>query len=143
MRVVRERVGGRRPAALDVEIAGVFQLAGLRHELGRLARERGFAPDREAGLMIAVDEVVGQALDRDAGPVRVRWCSGRDGVRIRIDATGGLPWASPNTDADDGLRVAGDGLRVAAELAQVTVLHSTLGTTVRLGFPADRGGGAA
>jgi two-component sensor histidine kinase len=135
MRVVRERLGGRRPAALDVEIAGVFQLAGLRHELGRLARERGFAPDREAGLMIAVDEVVGQALDRDAGPVRVRWCSGHDAVRIRIDANGGLPWASPGTDT-------GGGLRVAAELAQVTVLHSTLGTTVRLGFPVDGGGGA-
>jgi hypothetical protein len=136
MRLVRERAGGRRPPALDVEIAGVFQLAGLRHELGRLARERGFAADREAGVMIAVDEVVGQALDREAGPVRVRWCSGGDAVRIRIDASAGLAPAPPGTHA-------GDGLRVAAELAQVTVLQSSRGTTVRLAFPLDGRGGAA
>ncbi|GAA4694556.1 hypothetical protein GCM10023215_35220 [Pseudonocardia yuanmonensis] len=136
MRMVRDRVGGRRPPTLDVEIAGIFQLAGLRHELGRLARERGFAPDREAGMTIAVDEVVGQALDRDAGPVRIRWCADGAGVRIRIDASGGLPSAPPGTDA-------ADGLRLAPELAHVTVLHSSLGTTVRLAFPGGAGGGAA
>jgi hypothetical protein len=134
MRTVRDGVGGRVRPALDVEVEGVVQLAGLRHELGRLARQRGFSVDRQARLTIAVDEVVGQALDQEIGPVRVRWCSGREEVRIRIDAGGGLPTASPG---------AGDGLRVATELAQVTVLHSSRGATVRLAFPVDDRGGVA
>ncbi|MEU7812567.1 hypothetical protein [Pseudonocardia sp. NPDC049154] len=70
------------------------------------------------------------------GLVRVRWCSRADGVRIRVDVGDG-----PCTDPP-----AADGLRVATELTEVTVLHSSRGTTVRLAFPLpvdDQGGGAA
>lgn len=134
MQLVGHRVGGRVPPALDVEVAGVLELAGLRHDLGRLARDRGYAVDRQARLTIAVDEVVAHALDLGARSVRVRWCARADGVRIRVDVDDGLC-----TDP-----VAADGLRVATELAEVTVLHSARGTTVRLAFPFDdQGGGAA
>ncbi|GAA2892555.1 hypothetical protein GCM10010472_58860 [Pseudonocardia halophobica] len=134
MQLVRHRAGGRVPPALDVEVAGVLELAGLRHDLGRLARDRGYAVDRQARLTIAVDEVVAHALDLGARSVRVRWCSRTDGVRIRVD----MGLCDPP---------AADALRVATTLAEVTVLHSARGTTVRLAFPSSvddqSGGGAA
>ncbi|MCE3553262.1 ATP-binding protein [Pseudonocardia sp. RS11V-5] len=133
MQGLRQKLGVRVPPALDTEVSGVLELADLRHDLGRLARDRGWPVDRQARLTIAVDEVVAHALDLGAGSVRVRWCSRADGVRIRVDVDDELCTEPP-----------GDGLRVATQLAEVTVLQSARGTTVRLAFPLDiQGGGAA
>jgi anti-sigma regulatory factor (Ser/Thr protein kinase) len=122
---------------LDVLLDAADGLAVLRRRL-RSWGANAVLDDRDTDdIVIAVDEIVTNALEHGQPPARVMGWSTADAVYIRVDDHGraGIPpttgYVRPPTDARRGR-----GVWMARHLADVlTTHHSAAGTTVAMRFP--------
>jgi anti-sigma regulatory factor (Ser/Thr protein kinase) len=124
------------PVDLDIELATTGGLSALRHQLRSRATSRHTSVDEVDLMLVAVTEVVTNALQHGQPPCRVRaWESGRVSY-VRVDDHGhatGLATAGYQRPATPP--TSGTGLWLARQLADVIHTRvSAAGTVVELQF---------
>jgi anti-sigma regulatory factor (Ser/Thr protein kinase) len=124
------------PAELDIELTAPMDLPAMRHRLRTHRTGLGRSRDDVDLMLIAVGEVVTNALQHGRAPCRIRAWEADRVLHVRVDDHGHSPGLAaagywrPASPASDRM-----GLWVARQLADV--LHtqtSPTGTTVELQF---------
>jgi anti-sigma regulatory factor (Ser/Thr protein kinase) len=124
------------PAQLDVELTAPADLPATRHRLRTDAAEMGMDRHEVDSMLIAVTEVLTNALQHGRAPCRIRAWGTNHVLHVRVDDHGHSPalaaagYWRPTSPSSDPM-----GLWVARQLADVVHTEtSPNGTTVELQF---------
>lgn len=124
------------PVELDIELTSAEELSALRHRLRTCAASEYMGPNDVDLMLVAVGEVVANALQHGRPPCRIRvWQSGWV-VYVRVDDHGhGLGLATAGYRRPATPSTGGVGLWMARQLTDVVHTQaSAAGTTVELQF---------
>lgn len=128
-----------RYCPVDTTLHSPHPLPGIRARIGRWARRAGHPPDPVTDLVLAVHEVVTNALIHGAPPVRVRGWSRPGELLVQVDDTGQQPVpVLAGYQRPDPHTRGGRGLWLARHTADLTIDHSAAGTSVRMHVPNPR-----
>jgi serine/threonine-protein kinase RsbW len=111
------------------------RVTALRHSVASRAAHAGLAGDRLADFVVAVNEVVNNAVRHGGGTGRLRlWRDGTSVVCEVTDAGAGMPASRAGPNHRPGLdRPGGRGLWLAGELTdRIEIVTGGGGTTVRV-----------
>ena len=107
------------------------QLAAVRHWVNKLASEFGLSARRRADFVLAVDEVITNAVRHGGGHGRLDVWAGRGRLWFRVTDTGpGLTMPLASRPPEPTV-AGGRGLWIARQVTDdLTIATSALGTTV-------------
>jgi anti-sigma regulatory factor (Ser/Thr protein kinase) len=120
-----------------VTVSGVAE---VRRRVTDAAREVGLSPERAAGFIIAVNEIVINAVEHGGGTAVVTLILRAGSLVVEVADTGSAPWRfSVPTSPPPPDQVHGRGLWLAAKLSDdLTVEAADARRLVRLTASAER-----
>ena len=122
---------------LDLELADINDLGGLRRQAGDAARGLGLDPADTRLAEVAAGEVLANAFRHGVPPGRVRVWREADAVLIRVDSAGPGPEVAVSGFSPPDLAAgSGAGLWVTRQIADVVHVETRRdGTSVEMQFP--------